>query len=174
MAEAPPSPAHAYLSLGSNIAPERNLPAAVKALGRYGKVVRVSRVWESTPVGFAGQANFLNAAVLLETNLLAAELHDIAIAAIEHELGRVRDPRNRNAPRTMDIDISLYNRDRLQLGRRRIPDPDILTRAFVAVPLSELDPTYVHPEVERTLAEIAAGFDLVDCGLRARTDVRLL
>lgn len=162
----------AYLLLGSNIAPETNLPAAIRALARYGKIVRVSRVWESKPEGFAEQANYLNAAVLLETNLSAADLRHVAIAAIENELGRVRDPRNRNAPRTIDIDIALFNCDVLTLGPRAIPDPDILRCAFVAVPLAELNSGYVHPENGRTLAEIAADFNAADCGLRARPDVR--
>ena len=56
----------AYLALGSNIEPETNLPRAVGLLSEYGRIVSVSRVWETVPVGFADQANFLNGAVLLD------------------------------------------------------------------------------------------------------------
>jgi len=167
------SPARAYLALGSNIAPETNLPAAVRELAACGRIVRASRVWETPPEGFPDQPHYLNAAVLLETTLSAADLHDVAIAAIEHKLGRVRDPRNRNAPRTIDIDLALFNRDVLQVGHRRIPDPDILTRAFVAVPLAELDRDYVHPEDGRTLAAIAAALTATMPEIRLRPDVRL-
>jgi len=164
------APALAFLSLGSNIAPETNIAAAVRELAAYGRVVRASRVWETPPVGFPDQPNYLNAAVLLETTLSAPELHDVAIAAIEHKLGRVRDPGNRNAPRTIDIDIALFNREVLSVGHRTIPDPDILSRAFVAVPLAELD---MHPEDGRTLAEIAAALKATTPEMRLRPDVPL-
>jgi len=107
----------AFLSLGSNIEPERNLPAAVMELSRHGRVRRVSSVWETVPLGFSGQPNFLNAALWLETPLPARELREIVIAGIEAQLGRVRTE-NRSAPRTIDIDIMLFNRESLRVGRR--------------------------------------------------------
>ena len=164
----------AYLGLGSNIDPEANLSAAVAALADYGTVAAVSKVWETEPVGFAKQANFLNAAVLLETELSAEALCLDAIAEIEQRLRRVRDPKNVNAARTIDIDISLFNGDVFTIGHRRIPDPDILTRVFLAIPLAELDGQYVHPEEDRTLAEIAGEFDIESAGMRPRADVVLL
>jgi 2-amino-4-hydroxy-6-hydroxymethyldihydropteridine diphosphokinase len=148
----------AYLALGSNIDPEHNLPAAVRLLGEHGEVQRVSRVWESPPVGFAEQPNFLNAAVLLLTDLSARDLRLKAIAGIERRLGRTRDPGNRNAPRTIDIDIALFNQDVLDIDHRHIPDPDLLERDFVAVPVAELAPDYVHPETKQTLSSIAGAF----------------
>jgi 2-amino-4-hydroxy-6-hydroxymethyldihydropteridine diphosphokinase len=163
----------ACLLLGSNIEPERNLPAAVRELRRYGRVAAVSRVWQSPPAGFVEQADFLNAAVLLETPLSAGELRTTAIAAIERALGRVRDPRNPDAPRTIDIDVVLFNRDVLEIGDRRIPDPDVLRRPFVTIPLAELDPDYVHPENGRTLRDIAGRFDPAACGMKLRPEVSL-
>jgi len=171
----------AYLSLGSNIKPEENLPAAVRELRAFGRVLAVSSVWESAP--FAADAttdratrpagsNFLNAAVLLETDLSPGDLYDQVIAAIEQRLGRVRDPYDKNAPRTIDIDLSLFNHDVLEFAGRRIPDPDIIKRPFVAVPLAELDPDYVHPTEGRRLADIAA-LCASSSGLRPRPDVRL-
>lgn len=171
----------AYLSLGSNIEPEQNLPAAVRELAAFGRVLAVSSVWESAPFESRGATdrsahaagqNFLNAAVLLETELSPSDLYDQAIAAIEQRLGRVRDPHDKNAPRTIDIDLSLFNRDVLEFGSRRVPDPEILKRSFVAVPLAELDPNYVHPIEGRRLADIAAGWQS-NCELHPRPDVRL-
>lgn len=162
-----------FLSLGSNIEPEKNLPAAVRELQRYGKVLAVSQVWQSAPVGYAEQADFLNAAVLLETLLSAAELRNVAIPEIEAKLHRVRDPNNKNAPRTIDLDISLYGREVIEVVGRRIPDPDILSRVFVAVPLAELDPEYVHPETGTTLCEVAAGLEAATRGMKLRSDVPL-
>jgi 2-amino-4-hydroxy-6-hydroxymethyldihydropteridine diphosphokinase len=162
----------AYLSLGSNIKPECNLPIAVALLAGWGRVRAVSSVWETAPVGFADQSNFLNAAVLLETNLSARALREEAIASVEAALGRVCTE-NKNAPRTIDIDIMLFNRDVLQVGRRRVPDPELLERPFVAVPLAEIAPDYVHPETGQTLQCIARQFDLTATSMRRRDDVVL-
>jgi 2-amino-4-hydroxy-6-hydroxymethyldihydropteridine diphosphokinase len=162
----------AYLSLGSNIAPERNLPAAVAQLARLGRVEAVSSAWQTAPVGFTDQPDFLNAAVLLETTASAQALREQAIAQIERGLRRVRTA-NKNAPRTIDIDIMLFNHDVLSLGQRRIPDPEVLERPFVAIPLAEIAPDYVHPETGQTLRQIAAQFDPATAGMRRRDDVVL-
>ncbi|WP_166830917.1 2-amino-4-hydroxy-6-hydroxymethyldihydropteridine diphosphokinase [Thalassoroseus pseudoceratinae] len=149
-----------YLGLGSNIDPETNLPNAVLELQKYGRIAAVSRVWETKPVNCPGSPeNFLNAAVLLETSLSAIAVRLEAIAAIESGLGRVRDPANRNAPRTIDIDVALFNDEILQIEHRPVPDPAIVKHAYLAIPLAELDPNFKHPQTGETLAEIAAGFD---------------
>jgi len=169
-------PAHAtnlaYLSLGSNIEPERHLPVAVAHLARYGSVRAASSVWESPPFGLSDQPRFLNAAVLLETNLSAQALREEAIASIERMLGRTRSE-NKNAPRTIDIDIMLFNHDILQVNERRIPDPEVLERPFVAIPLAEIAPEYVHPETGQTLQAIGAGFDPARVGMLRRDDIEL-
>ncbi len=172
MSEGPSN--RAYLSLGSNIDPETNLPAAVRELQRFGRIAAVSQVWETEPVGFADQPNFLNAALLLETALSPEELQFEVVVEVETVLGRIRDPHNKNAPRTIDIDLALFNRDVLELEQRQIPEPNILNRAFVAIPLSELDPDYLHPLENRTLAEIATEFENERPSMQLRVDVILL
>lgn len=162
----------AYLSLGSNIDPEQNLPQAVAQLARFGRITAVSSVWQTAPVGFSDQADFLNAAVILETGLSAKALREQAISQIENFLGRVRTE-NKNGPRTIDIDIMLFNQDILTLGRRRIPDPELLERAFVAIPLAEIAPDYVHPQANITLQEIAQQFDPAAEAMIRRDDVDL-
>jgi 2-amino-4-hydroxy-6-hydroxymethyldihydropteridine diphosphokinase len=166
----------AYLSLGSNIEPESNLPAAVRELARFGRITAVSRVWESASFGDSTPGvpanNFLNAAALLETELAADAVCFDAIPAIEQFLGRVRDPRDKNAPRTIDVDLSLFDCDVLTVRHKQIPDPDILRRAFIAVPLAELDPGYVHPVDRWTLAQIADELAAAQ-SLTLRRDVHL-
>lgn len=162
----------AYLSLGSNIEPEKNLPAAVRELGRFGRVLRVSRVWQSLPVGGPGQPDYLNAALLLETELSAGDLKAKAIATVEANLGRIRGD-NRNGPRTIDIDIMLFDREQLQLGERSIPDREVLERPFVAIPLAEISPGYIHPVTGDSLAEIASRFSPNCSGMRLRSDLLL-
>jgi 2-amino-4-hydroxy-6-hydroxymethyldihydropteridine diphosphokinase len=162
----------AYLALGSNIRPVENLREAVSLLTRYGTIRRVSRVWESPPADGADQPHYLNAAVLLETPLSARALRLEAIAFVEAALGRVRVQGDKYAPRTIDIDIVLFNRDILTIDHRRVPDPEIAVRPFLAQPLAELDPDYVHPELGITLAAIARQLS-AGAALRARDDVRL-
>ena len=144
-----------YLSVGSNIEPARHLPAAIEALGRFGHVRAVSSAWQSPPADGSQQPDYVNAAVLLETSLSPLEVCERVVPAIEVELGRRRNPQDKYAPRTIDIDLSLVDDLVLQVGHRRIPDPDLLTRAFVAVPLAEIAAEYVHPETGETLRQIA-------------------
>jgi 2-amino-4-hydroxy-6-hydroxymethyldihydropteridine diphosphokinase len=145
----------AYLSLGSNVDKEVNLPAAVRLLATHGRVLAVSAVYETAPVGNPGDPSFFNAAVALETTMQPAELKQQVLASIEQQLGRQRsaDP---NASRTIDIDISLYDDAVLDLGKRHIPDPEIVRYPHIAVPLADLAPDYRHPETDETLAQIAA------------------
>lgn len=157
------------ISLGSNIRPEQNLPAAVRELRSAGEILAVSSVWESAAVGFPDQANFLNAAVLLATRLPIEELKQTVLRPIEEKLGRVRDPGNVNAPRTIDLDISIF----LSPAESLVLDDEILTRPFVAVPLAEVLPDFVHPETGQTLAEIARSFKFPNAELRLRPDCNL-
>ncbi|QDU79006.1 Bifunctional folate synthesis protein [Polystyrenella longa] len=169
----PPSKNRAFLSLGSNIEPDQNLRRAVELLQAYGDVVAVSSAWQSAPVGDTDQANFINAAVLLETPLSAEELKQTAMAQIETDLKRVRDPQNKNAARTIDLDLSLFNDDVLVLDGRTIPDEDILKRPFVAIPLAELEPGYLHPMEKVTLEEIAQRFTLSEWGMVRDVEITL-
>jgi 2-amino-4-hydroxy-6-hydroxymethyldihydropteridine diphosphokinase len=160
----------AFVALGSNIQPERYLPQAVQRLAERTRLLAVSRVYESRPVGRTDQPAFLNAAVLVETGLGAVGFKEQVLAEIERELGRVRTA-DRNAPRTLDLDLALWNDEVLEVGGRRIPDPEIVRQPFIARPLADLAPHYRHPEEDRSLLEIAEG--LGDEGLEHRADLVL-
>ena len=148
----------AYLSLGSNIEPETNIKAAVAMLARLTELVAVSSVWETQPVGLLNQPNFLNAAAIILTTFSATQLKQQILRHIEHTLGRTRQG-NKNGPRTIDIDIMLFNNQILTVGARSIPDIEVLERPFVAILLAELAPDYIHPQTGQTLQEIAGGFE---------------
>lgn len=150
-------PNRAFVAIGSNIDPEVNLPAAVRMLRDHPAVSvnAVSSVYCTAPVGKLDQADFLNAAMLLTTRLSAEMLKAEVLGPIEQALGRVRTL-DKNAPRTIDLDIALFNHGVIDLGSRRIPDPDVLNYPHVAVPLSDIAPYYVHPETGESLDEIAA------------------
>jgi 2-amino-4-hydroxy-6-hydroxymethyldihydropteridine diphosphokinase len=148
-----------YLILGSNIEKERNLPTAVALLRQMVDVAAVSSVYETRPVGLAAQPNFWNTAVHIQTPLSAAQLKSQVLAAIEQKLKRVRVA-DKNAPRTIDLDIVLFNEavfdyDGGDGKLRHAPDPDLLKFAHVAVPLAELAPQMLHPETAESLQTIA-------------------
>jgi 2-amino-4-hydroxy-6-hydroxymethyldihydropteridine diphosphokinase len=165
----------AYLILGSNIDPVRNLTRAVAILAEAGRVRAVSSVYETAPVGRTDQASFLNAAVLLETRRGAAALKGEVIRRLEERLGRLRDPADRNAPRTIDVDIVLWNEMVGEILGRPVPDPDILRYAHVAVPLAEIAPDLSHPISGERLAEIARSLTAKASRPPARRrDIRLL
>ena len=150
-----------YLSLGSNIEPEKNLARAVSLLRLKCNVIAVSSVYRTAPQGFSEQPDFLNMAVQITTPLSPESLKTQVLDWIERELGRRRDPLNKNAPRTIDLDISLWGDEVFEYGSKpwRVPDPDIARFAHVAIPLAELAPDFVHPVEGATLAEIAERFD---------------
>jgi 2-amino-4-hydroxy-6-hydroxymethyldihydropteridine diphosphokinase len=152
---------HAYVAIGSNIRAAHNVRQAVRRLAQCCTLVAVSPIYETAPVGTIGQPSFLNAAALIETELSAAALKAQVLQAIEHALGRVRTA-DKNAPRTIDLDITLYNDEILDVGHRHIPDPDLLVHPHIAVPIADLAPEYRHPETGQTLREIAADMPASD------------
>jgi 2-amino-4-hydroxy-6-hydroxymethyldihydropteridine diphosphokinase len=135
----------AYLSLGSNIQPETNLPKAVDLLNEYGKIEKVSNVWESEAVGSPGP-NFLNACVLFVTPLLFPELKEQVIHPIEAKLGRIRTA-DKFAPRTIDIDIIVFDEQSC--------NDKFWKQAFVVVPLAEIYPDYQNPLTKESMIETA-------------------
>lgn len=161
---------HVFVSMGSDVEPERNLPEAVRRLAERCQLLAVSRAYESPPVGRVGGPSFVNGAVLIATELGPGELKECVLLPIEAALGRVRTA-DRNAPRTVDLDISLFNDEILDIGTRRIPEPDILRHAHVVRPLADLAPHYRHPETGQTLLEIARS--LPGEGLAHRSDLVL-
>jgi len=134
-----------YLSLGSNIEAENNLPKAIELLRKDGKVEAISRLWESESVGFDGP-NFLNLCVLFLSSLQPYKLKENIIRPIEAELGRIRYA-DKNAPRTIDIDMVLFDETPL--------NTEFWDYAFVAVPLAELIPGFEHPIRHEKLIRVA-------------------
>jgi 2-amino-4-hydroxy-6-hydroxymethyldihydropteridine diphosphokinase len=139
---------HAYLSLGSNIEPEINLPKAIDLLQKYGEVLIVSNAWESEAVGSAGP-NFLNAFVLFSSPLSQNALKEQVIDLIEGKLGRKRSA-DKSAPRTIDIDIVLFD--------GQLCNEKFWNQAFVIIPLAEIYPEYQNPITQESVLETATRF----------------
>jgi 2-amino-4-hydroxy-6-hydroxymethyldihydropteridine diphosphokinase len=136
----------AYLNIGSNIEPRRNLPLAIRLLQQYGQVKAFSNVWQSHAFGLNGP-DFLNACILFLTPLDARDLKEQVIRPIEAELGRVRGP-DKYAPRTIDIDIILFDDEPFGW--------EFWSNAFVVVPLADLLPDFHHPLNYEKLSQVAA------------------
>src|SRR5215208_2036552 len=136
----------AYLSLGSNIEPERNLAKAVENLQLHGTIEKLSSVWESKSVGAPGP-NYLNACVSFVTSMDEKRLKTRVISPIEIQLGRRRS-KNKFAPRTIDIDIVLFD--------DRSHDDKYWEQAFVVIPLAEIYPDYRNPITQESITDTAA------------------
>lgn len=138
-------PHEVYLSIGSNIEPETNLPRAIGLLAQYGQVRAVSGVWESHAVGSSGP-NFLNASALFLTDIEPQELKERLVNPVESALGRVRTE-DKNAPRTIDIDVMMVDGEPFNLDR--------WDNAFVLLPIAELLPEAPHPLTRAKLRDAA-------------------
>jgi 2-amino-4-hydroxy-6-hydroxymethyldihydropteridine diphosphokinase len=129
------------------------LEAAVVALGRLGRVVAVSPSIETEPVGLVDQPRFLNAAAVLET-ALAPEVLLAALLGIERERGRDRVHGVPKGPRTLDLDLLLYDDVVMQTETLTLPHPEMHLRRFVLEPLATIAPDWVHPVLRVTVREL--------------------
>jgi 2-amino-4-hydroxy-6-hydroxymethyldihydropteridine diphosphokinase len=139
----------AYIGMGANLPspagpPEATLAAASVRLESLGRVLARSSLYSTTPVGFADQPRFFNAAAALQTSLTPFELLG-AVLLIEQDFGRNRAWSIANGPRTLDLDIVLYADFVVNGASLVIPHPRLTERAFVLVPLNEIAPDALDP-----------------------------
>jgi len=144
--------ATAYIGLGSNLGDRMaTLRTALQRLKTLGPIAGVSSLYETEPVGYLGQPHFLNAVVAVESVLAPADLLR-ALLDIERDLGRTRSfP---SAPRTLDLDLLLVDNVILDTTDVTLPHPRLHQRAFVLVPLAELNPEMVHPVSGQTMGQL--------------------
>lgn len=134
-----------YISIGSNLnEPVNQVESALLALAQLPntRILAVSSLYETIPVGPSNQPNFINAVTKLKTQIPALQLLHM-LQAIEHRQGRTRTVRW--GPRTIDLDILLYGAQSEQSAQLTLPHPEMLARDFVLVPLREIEPTLVLP-----------------------------
>jgi dihydroneopterin aldolase/2-amino-4-hydroxy-6-hydroxymethyldihydropteridine diphosphokinase len=144
----------AFISIGSNIEPARNIPRALELLARLVRVTGVSTFYRTPALGAGDGPPFYNGVIAVETDSPPRTVKYELLRNIEEQLGR-RRCRDRYAPRTIDLDLILYDNLLLQEEGLTLPDPEIARRAFLAVPLCELAPELVLPG-GRSVCAIAA------------------
>jgi 2-amino-4-hydroxy-6-hydroxymethyldihydropteridine diphosphokinase len=150
----------AYIGLGSNmphegLTPVQVLSTAVDQLRHAGGWFTCSSLYATDPVGYTGQPPFLNAVICIETTLQPLDLLDLLLAT-EWTFGRDRSAGIRNGPRTLDLDLLLYDELTLTTDRLTLPHPRLAARRFVLAPLAEIASAYRHPQLGVTLQQLLA------------------
>ncbi len=145
-----------YLCLGSNkgdrvgyIQQATSLLSAVKDT----KIIMTSSLYETQPWLGKETTWFVNAVIEIKTSLPAQELLAECLR-IEKQLGRSREKEERFGDRTIDIDILFYDKEIIEEGNLQIPHKYLYQRAFVLVPFLEINPDFVHPELNKSIAEL--------------------
>ncbi len=146
-----------FLGLGANLGDrEANLRRAVDLLAQGVRILNVSPIYETDPVGYLDQPPFLNAVARGITAWSPESLLDLA-KAIEARMGR--EATVRFGPRPIDIDLLLYDDRIMDTERLTLPHPRLAERAFVLVPLNDLAPDISHPSLGKTVHELYEAVD---------------
>lgn len=152
----------AWLGIGSNVEPERNICRAIDALRTAFPVIDLSPVYRSRAVGFEG-ADFINLVAVAQTAMTPLELRTWLRALEDHQ------GRNRNSPkfsdRVIDVDILLYDDVVMDTPELVLPRPEILRFAHVLRPLADLSPGLPYPGDGRSIAELRQLVALDESGL---------
>jgi len=143
----------AYLLTGGNLGNRtENLALAAKLVEQYcGKITKRSSVYETAAWGLRDQPDFYNQVLLVNTLLTAAQLID-KLLWIEEQMGRKRNIKM--GPRTIDIDILLFNNEIVNTASLTIPHPRMQERRFVLMPLAEIAGGTVHPVFHKTIFQL--------------------
>lgn len=148
------TPNKVYILLGTNLGNrEENLKKAIEKISAFCiRIIVRSSIFETTPWGFKSDQLFLNQVIMVETQLKAFDLLD-KLLKTEKQLGRKRIGTGYQS-RTIDLDILYFNDEIIQSDTLIIPHPRLHTRSFTMVPMAEIAPDFIHPELQRSQKEI--------------------
>jgi 2-amino-4-hydroxy-6-hydroxymethyldihydropteridine diphosphokinase len=143
-----------YIGVGSNINPMESIPRALSLLKKKVKISAVSTFYFTPPLNNKVQPDYCNGVWEIETSYSPHSLKFQVLRPIESELGRKRG-QDTYASRTIDLDILVYGREVIRTDELTIPDPDIYTRPFIAIPLAEIAPHLIIPDTGEGINDIA-------------------
>ena len=143
-------PVQAFIALGSNINPRKNIEEALNALSRKCTIAALSSFYLSPPLNRPEQPDFINVVAKIKTDQPPFALKYEILRKIEADAGRCRSA-DKYAARPIDLDILLYGDEQISGSELNIPDPDICLRPFLFVPLLELDPLLCLPGMNTPL-----------------------
>ncbi len=158
----------AFVSIGSNIDPARNVRAALRALARQVELIGISTVYLTPAEARPEQPFFYNCIAEIRTETDPLHLKFQILRPIEAALGRIRTA-DKFAARTIDLDLVVYGDLQLDEDGLVLPDPEIYKRPFLAVPLAELVPDLVLPGSGLGISDLAPRFEPMQ-PLQAYTD----
>jgi 2-amino-4-hydroxy-6-hydroxymethyldihydropteridine diphosphokinase len=143
----------AYLLTGGNLGNRlNNLIDAGKLIKQYcGKIAQQSAIYKTAAWGFTDQPDFYNQALEIQTQLSPEQLLE-KLLTIEKQMGRKRDVKL--GPRTIDIDILLFNNEIINQRHLTIPHPRLHERRFALTPLAEIAPNIIHPVLHKTIQQL--------------------
>ena len=144
------APVSVYIGIGSNIESEPHIKAVVAGIAELGRITGISGFYGNPPIGASPQPDYTNGAVRLSTTMPVRDLRK-SLRALEASRGR-RRTEDKYAPRTIDLDILLYGETEDE--ELQIPDPRIVSRPFVFIPILDIDPDLILPPSDRSLADI--------------------
>ncbi|HDN04706.1 MAG TPA: 2-amino-4-hydroxy-6-hydroxymethyldihydropteridine diphosphokinase [Chloroflexi bacterium] len=152
-----------FLSLGTNLGNrEMNLEAAKQELPPQVKILECSSIYQTEPWGYLDQPDFLNQVLAVETSLSPHELLTY-VKDIEQKIGR--KPSVRFGPRIVDIDILFYGDRIIQEEDLVVPHSRLKDRAFVLIPLAEIDPDLIYPGTDLSISDLLLNLELTGVDL---------
>ena len=146
-----------YIGIGSNLGNEEdNIKKSIGLIGRKLKVLKISSLYETEPVGYEKQNWFLNCIIEASTTLTPQGLLGF-LQSIEKVFGRIATIKN--GPRIIDLDILFYGNRVINQKNLIVPHPRLHQRLFVLKPLNEISPDFIHPILKKSIKELYSEID---------------
>lgn len=143
------------ISMGSNLG--NRLSSLRKAVllikNEVANIIKTSDVFETPPFGITNQPRFLNACILIETDMPPLNLLE-KLKKIEEQMGRIQ--RFKWGPREIDLDIVFYDEEVVNEPTLKIPHPHMHERPFVLIPLNQISPKWIHPTLKKTVEQMTS------------------
>ena len=147
----------AFISIGSNISPAVNIRKAIHSLSKRVQVTGLSTVYCTKAIDRPDEPDYFNCVLEIRTGISPEDLQYLILREIENDLGRMRRE-DKYAARTIDLDLILYGEMVIASDKLTVPDPEILERSFLAIPLHELDQNLVIPGISMPIKDIVGKF----------------